>query len=81
MENFPGPANPRLPRVLPGRSLFAGDENVHRELRDWERISSTVRPHQTLGYLTPLAVPAAGFISMKGMKTVNHPLDEYSLLK
>jgi len=50
-----------------------------RELRDWERISGTVRPHQTLGYLTPLAVPAAGFISMKGMKTVNHPLGEYKV--
>lgn len=23
------------------------------ELREWERIYNTVRPHQTLGYLTP----------------------------
>ena len=26
---------------------------LNRELRDWERIYNTVRPHQALGYLTP----------------------------
>jgi len=27
---------------------------LNRELRQWERIYNTVRPHQSLGYLTPL---------------------------
>lgn len=27
---------------------------LNRELRDWERTYNTVRPHQALGYLTPL---------------------------
>jgi len=31
----------------------------------------------SLGYLTPQQVPAAEFISKKGMKSVNHLLDEY----
>jgi transposase InsO family protein len=26
---------------------------LKRELRDWERIYNTLRPHQALGYLTP----------------------------
>jgi transposase InsO family protein len=26
---------------------------LNRELRQWERIYNTVRPHQALGYLTP----------------------------
>jgi transposase InsO family protein len=25
----------------------------NRELRQWEKIYNTVRPHQSLGYLTP----------------------------
>ena len=28
-------------------------KKLNRELRDWERIYNTVRPHQALGYLTP----------------------------
>lgn len=28
-------------------------EALNRELRHWERIYNTVRPHQALGYLTP----------------------------
>ena len=27
---------------------------LNRELRHWEKIYNTVRPHQALGYLTPL---------------------------
>jgi len=27
---------------------------LNRELRQWEKVYNTVRPHQTLGYLTPL---------------------------
>ncbi|MBZ5679013.1 MAG: transposase, partial [Acidobacteriia bacterium] len=26
---------------------------LNRELRHWEKIYNTVRPHQSLGYLTP----------------------------
>jgi transposase InsO family protein len=26
---------------------------VHRQLRQWERVYNTVRPHQALGYRTP----------------------------
>ncbi len=29
-------------------------KKLNRELRSWERIYNTVRPHQALGYLTPL---------------------------
>ncbi len=29
-------------------------EGLNREARAWERIYNTVRPHQALGYLTPL---------------------------
>ena len=29
-------------------------KTLNRELRQWERIYNTVRPHQALGYLTPL---------------------------
>jgi len=28
-------------------------KKLNRELRNWERIYNTVRPHQSLGYLTP----------------------------
>jgi len=28
-------------------------ESLNRELREWERVYNTVRPHQALGYLTP----------------------------
>jgi len=52
-------------------------KKLNRELRQWERIYNTVRPHQSLGYLTPQQFPAAGFISEKGMKSVTNLLDEY----
>jgi transposase InsO family protein len=29
-------------------------KKLNRELRRWEKIYNTVRPHQALGYLTPL---------------------------
>jgi len=29
-------------------------KKLNRELRQWEKIYNTVRPHQALGYLTPL---------------------------
>ena len=29
-------------------------KTLNRELRHWEKIYNTVRPHQALGYLTPL---------------------------
>ncbi|MGC1961189.1 MAG: integrase core domain-containing protein [Candidatus Sulfotelmatobacter sp.] len=35
-------------------SLLHGNEKLTRELRHWEKIYTTVRPHQALGYLTPL---------------------------
>ena len=28
-------------------------KKLNRELRQWEQIYNTVRPHQALGYLTP----------------------------
>jgi len=28
-------------------------KTLNRELRQWEKIYNTVRPHQSLGYLTP----------------------------
>ena len=28
-------------------------KKLNRELRHWEKIYNTVRPHQALGYLTP----------------------------
>ena len=28
-------------------------KKLNRELRQWEKIYNTVRPHQSLGYLTP----------------------------
>jgi transposase InsO family protein len=28
-------------------------KTLNRELRHWEKIYNTVRPHQALGYLTP----------------------------
>ena len=28
-------------------------ESMRRQLREWERVYDTVRPHQALGYLTP----------------------------
>jgi putative transposase len=28
-------------------------KKLNRELRQWEKIYNTVRPHQALGYLTP----------------------------
>ena len=50
---------------------------LNRELRQWEKIYNTVRPHQSFGLPHPAAVPAAGSISTKGMKSVTHLLDEY----
>ncbi|HLA80883.1 MAG TPA: integrase core domain-containing protein, partial [Thermoleophilia bacterium] len=38
--------------------LSSGDtdvESMRQELRDWETVYNTVRPHQALGYLTPNA--------------------------
>jgi len=29
-------------------------KKLNRELRQWEKIYNTVRPHQALGYLNPL---------------------------
>jgi transposase InsO family protein len=29
-------------------------KKLNRELRQWEKIYNAVRPHQALGYLTPL---------------------------
>jgi len=55
-------------------------KKLNRELRQWEKIYNTVRPHQSLGYLTPQPVPAAGLISKKEMKSVTHLLDEYMSL-
>ena len=51
-------------------------KKLNRELRQWERIYNTVRPHRAW-ILNPAAVPAAGFISKKGMKSVTNLLDEY----
>ncbi|PYV70829.1 MAG: hypothetical protein DMG97_18120 [Acidobacteria bacterium] len=39
--------------VLSGHGLLAGDEETQPRARQWERIYNTVRPHQSLGYLTP----------------------------
>jgi hypothetical protein len=54
-------------------------KKLNRELRQWEKIYNTVRPHQALGYLTP-QLSAADLISTKGMKSVTHLLDEYRFL-
>ena len=53
---------------------------LNRELRRWEKIYNTVRPHQALGSLHPAAVPATNLISTEGMKSVTYLLDEYTLL-
>ena len=34
-------------------SCWLDMKKLNRELRDWERIYNTVRPHQALDYLTP----------------------------
>jgi hypothetical protein len=51
---------------------------LNRELRHWERIYNTVRPHQALAILDPAAVPAPSFISTKGMKKCHYLLDGYT---
>jgi Integrase core domain len=43
-------------------------KKLNRELRHWEKLYNTVRPHQALGYLTPPPVPQAQLISTEGMK-------------
>ena len=52
-------------------------KKLNRELRHWERIYNTVRPHQSLGYLTPHQFLRQNLIPTKGMKSVTHLLDEY----
>jgi putative transposase len=34
-------------------TCFLEMKKLNRELRQWEKIYNTVRPHQSLGYLTP----------------------------
>jgi len=43
-------------------------KKLNRELRQWEHIYNTVRPHQSLGYLTPHQFSVPVLISTKGMK-------------
>ena len=55
-------------------------KKLNRELRQWERsIHRSPSPVARLPH--PAAVPAAGLISKKGMKSVTHLLDEYTGLR
>lgn len=49
-------------------------KKLNRKLRQWENIYNTVRPHQSLVYLTPQQFLLRGLFSEKGMKTVTHLL-------
>ncbi len=49
---------------------------LNRELRKWEQVYSTVRPHQGLGLSHP-AFPAAGCSPTRGVNITNL-LDEYT---
>ena len=53
---------------------------LNRELREWEKIYNTVRPHGSLGYLTPQQFLLRVSSPMKGMKSVTSLLDEYKHL-
>ena len=53
-------------------------KKLNLELRHWEKIYNTVRPHQALGYLTPFS--SCGSTHLKERNdSVTHLLDEYSL--
>jgi putative transposase len=41
------------PRVLPSHALLSGDEKTQPRTPSVEKNHNTVRPHQSLGYLTP----------------------------
>ena len=41
---------------------------LNQELIEWERIYNTVRPHQSLNYLTPLH-----YLQRNGIVPTNHP--------
>jgi len=50
---------------------------LNRELRAWEHTYNTVRPHQALGYLTPLQF-LTQWQYKERRQSVTHLLDEYS---
>jgi hypothetical protein len=54
-------------------------KKLNRELRQWERTYNTVRPHQSLGYLTPDQFLLQSSSSERN-ESVTYPLDEYSCL-
>ena len=52
---------------------------LNRELRQWEKTYNTVRPHQSLGYLTPCNFFSGG-IPNERSECVTHLLDEFTNL-
>jgi hypothetical protein len=48
-------------------------ESLNREARAWERIYNTARPHQALGYLTPLEF-LRGALREANASRLNHPV-------
>src|SRR5207237_10538945 len=66
--------------VLSGLRLLAGDENPQPRTAPVGKNLQHRPPSSGSRLLNPAAVPAAGLISKKGMKTVNNLLDEYSRL-
>jgi transposase InsO family protein len=57
LPNSTAPSNARTaptPRSSTKSRPALEMKTLNRELRLWEKIYNTVRPHQALGYLTPL---------------------------
>ena len=50
------------------------------ELLEWERIYNTVRPHQALGYLTPLKFWKSKNITRERRSGVTNHMDEHKWL-
>src|SRR5712692_8118624 len=67
-------------RVLSGHNLLAGDEKAQSRIAAMGKDLQHRAPSPVARLLNPAAVPAAGFISTKGMKSVTDLLDEYTLL-
>lgn len=65
-------------RVLPGRRLFVGNEKARSRAAPVEKIYNTVRPHQSLGCLSPRQFLQQRSPHRQGVKSVNILLDEYS---
>ncbi|MGA8620170.1 MAG: integrase core domain-containing protein, partial [Candidatus Sulfotelmatobacter sp.] len=59
---------PRSPKLKEFYQVTPGSlemKKLNRELRQWEKIYNTVRPHQSLGYLTPQQFLLRGLFQRK----------------